>query len=146
MDRALAPQPGPAPAPALRPTRWPVLRTVMLGVIGAGLLTLAYGGCLQHDVRLWRMRWRFTAVAHPPGSTRLDSASALGLLSGNGNHCDYFVGELRSSKLPGRTIEAFYAGQRLPAGADNLPEALDLHFLPEEDRHGYLPDGWREKR
>jgi len=53
-------------------------------------------------------------VAHPGGTVRVSSHQAVGLISGNGNHCNYFVGELRRYTGDPQTIADFYAAQAVP--------------------------------
>jgi hypothetical protein len=53
-----------------------------------------------HDRRLDELKAAFEKLEHPPGSRQLAFESQLGLLQGNGNHCDYFVGALRAGMPP----------------------------------------------
>ena len=49
-----------------------------------------------NEWRSFRFRSRFAAISHPSGTERVRYESRFGLLVGNGNHCDYFAGELRT--------------------------------------------------
>jgi len=69
---------------------------------------------LLHDYDLYQYSQAFRRLEHPPGTSLVSSRKFLGLYLGNGNHCDYFLGELRRYSGDGQAIEAFYA-DRAPA-------------------------------
>ncbi|MEM4721638.1 MAG: hypothetical protein QXT73_06240 [Candidatus Methanomethylicaceae archaeon] len=66
---------------------------------------------LRHNKELALYVTDFQELSHPPTTSRVSLKSAVGLISGNGNHCDYFVGEIRRFVGERRVIEDFYAGQ-----------------------------------
>jgi hypothetical protein len=63
---------------------------------------------LPHQIRLLKYARDFEAMPYPPDTQRLDTYKTLGLLTGNGNHCDIFVGELRSYSGDRTVIQEFY--------------------------------------
>lgn len=85
--------------------------------------SLCLAPCLPHDVHLISVERRYRAIAHPPDSRSLARESDLGLLEGNGNHCDYFVGELRATHLTRAELEKFY-------GAHTEIEVLEQRVVP----------------
>jgi hypothetical protein len=77
-------------------------------------LLLGYLLVWSHDVSLWQMSRSIAAVSHPPNTKRISSVKDLGLLAGNGNHCDYFVAEMRSyNNLTRKEIEAWYKNTKI---------------------------------
>lgn len=83
----------------------PILAVLCICVFGC------YGISFRHDVALWRVAQRFEHLHHPAGSTLISETKNLGLLSGNGNHCDYLVAQLRTSGLKASEIASFYERQ-----------------------------------
>lgn len=64
-----------------------------------------------HDRRLQRLEETFANLKHPPGTRELAIESDLGLLQGNGNHCDYFVGSLRAGPVAQPALVDDYVAQ-----------------------------------
>ena len=63
--------------------------------------------CVPHELHLAQLAREYRAVVHPP-SRPVAFEQELGVF-GNGNHCDYFVGELRSTALPIEAVQRAYA-------------------------------------
>ena len=76
--------------------------TIITGLVLVGILTVflfpIIRDSLIHNLRLSRMKRLLDEISHPDNTEYIFSRSVLGLLAGNGNHCDYFVGEMRSFK------------------------------------------------
>jgi hypothetical protein len=53
---------------------------------------------ISHDLGLRHMAKSFSVIEHPDGSTHVETFTAVGLLAGNGNHCDYFVENCTASR------------------------------------------------
>ena len=70
-------------------------------------------GCpiFVHDRMLRQHCRKYRAVTHPTFTQRVKYYRELGLLIGNGNHCDLFVGELRSYTGSQRQLLTHYAAQ-----------------------------------
>lgn len=80
-----------------------------MGAVGVLLLLgVVLSPCGQNELTLLRRRRAFEAIVHPPGSVLLREASAVGLLEGNGNHCDFFVGQLRAAPLSREALRRAY--------------------------------------
>jgi len=79
------------------------------------LCSLAYFLFLSHDVYLWQLSRSLTALKHPQHTQRVAVVKDLGLLVANGNHCDYFVAEMRSysGDLSPDSIEKFYRNSQI---------------------------------
>ena len=95
---------------------------------------------LLHDYALYRYSQDFNQVRHPADTNLVSSKKYLGLISGNGNHCNYFIGELRSYTGDPAQIAAFYAGQGFTGLGNELVfmengefPADDLGLLPPAD-------------
>ena len=109
------------------------------------LLALPFvGHSLINDFKLHHFRASFARLPHPPGTTLVRRVSDVGLLAGNGNHCDFFVGELRTYTGSEDSIVRFYSPKSVWSPNSNAPEALDsIIFLEGEEIPGverdYLP-------
>ena len=79
---------------------------VVLVPVVLGLLCLA--PCVPNDVHLLTIERQYRSIPHPADSRALQYEADLGLLEGNGNHCDYFVGELRATRLSRAQLARFY--------------------------------------
>ena len=84
-----------------------------------------------HDRRLDEMKVTFEKLEHPPGSRQLAFEAQLGLLQGNGNHCDYFVGALRAGVPP---IAYREPGVEVMVLDDGKAPPDDWFALPPRDR------------
>ncbi len=93
------------------PRRSPLPTWIVVVLAIVAMMMLCFSPCLPHDFRLRQMKRDFARLSHPAGSRVLESRSDLGLLEGNGNHCDYFVGELRVAPLSAEALQAFYDGK-----------------------------------
>lgn len=65
--------------------------SILLAILG-----ILYAGVFVHDQMLWQFSRTYADIKHPSGTQSVKQYRELGLLAGNGNHCDLFVGELRS--------------------------------------------------
>ncbi|MDQ3814525.1 MAG: hypothetical protein M3347_11310 [Armatimonadota bacterium] len=63
---------------------------------------------LLNNRRLRQVENSFAQLKHPAQSTLVRRVSDVGLLIGNSNHCDFFVGELRSYTGTQQQILNFY--------------------------------------
>ena len=96
---------------------------------------------IRHNRKLERMKEAFSSLRHPAGTARITLKKKVGLLSGNGNHCDYFVGELRSYSGDTNAVGEWYKGLKVK-GPDGSLYGLDVLFLKDGDFTD--PDaGWR---
>jgi hypothetical protein len=96
--------------------------------------------------KLYKFERSFTALKHQPGTTSIKQASRVGLLVGNGDHCDYFVGEIRTYSGNPKSIGTFYSTTTLPSPHGNRrSEPPSVVFLKNGDiaaRDTYhLPSG-----
>lgn len=103
-----------------------------------------------NQINLWLLKRNFVSVPHPPESTLLARTAEFGNF-GNSNHCDYLVGEFRSSPLSTEEIEkayeeitvrSFSAGAQLPVEiyfAEELREAASHDYYWRHRLGKYLP-------
>ncbi len=90
-----------------------------------------------HNQKLASYVAAFREIEHPPGTSEIGFQSLVTLV-GNGNHCDYFVGEMRQFTGERQTIVEFYTGQKVQeqplvvAFVENgeFPHETSLRFLP----------------
>lgn len=87
---------------------------------------------------------QLAALPFPPQTQRLASKSALGILGGNGNHCDFFVGSLFRSSLAPAAIQQHYAGRAFHNPVTSTQEQFMVSILatPKDFNSGivWLPD------
>lgn len=112
---------------------WGCLLSPFLLILGLFLLTPLY-----NNFRLRQFERNFAAMAHPPQSKFVARTQEVGLF-GNGNHCDFFVAELRSSSSSQNTIRKFYQSTRVAVpnsvdedfqGVKNGSQPVEIEFLP----------------
>ena len=93
---------------------------------------------IANSWRLWRMERQLTSLPHPSNSARVRLRSRVGLLCGNGNHCDYFVGELRTIEGPKTAIEDHYRGLHIRNPVTGTDEGVEILFV----ENGEIPEAW----
>jgi hypothetical protein len=79
---------------------------------------------ISSDLSLAEFNRQFQKLQHPAGTTPVARFDKVGLIAGDGNHCDYLVGELREYSGQPDVIEQFYADEVLYEG---LP--VELVFI-----------------
>lgn len=57
---------------------------------------LLYPFVFAHDAYLRSLNVSVRNLNHPKATSHIAASSQLGLISSNGNHCDYFVAEMRN--------------------------------------------------
>jgi hypothetical protein len=114
------------------------------------LLFVIFLGPTTNEVHLWQIRRQLKAIQPPPETEEISSHSAIGLLVGNGNHCDFFAGTVyRTQSTPG-TIQAHYqdiqflnpiSGEHEDLSVTILrdPSSMDSVSLPNDF---YQPKDW----
>ncbi|OGG49227.1 MAG: hypothetical protein A3F84_23955 [Candidatus Handelsmanbacteria bacterium RIFCSPLOWO2_12_FULL_64_10] len=115
------------------------LRDIHPAIFVCFLIALAVGPCAFHvgsnSLRLRRMEGVFRAVPHPPGTELIRLRSDIGILHGNSNHCDFFVGELRRYGGSESAIREHYSDPRVLATLSK-DLSLELVFI----QNGKIPD------
>ncbi|MEK7218291.1 MAG: hypothetical protein AAB728_02395 [Patescibacteria group bacterium] len=93
-----------------------------------------------HNMKLSAYQRHFASIVHPKGTTLVAGVRDFGGF-GNSNHCDYFVGEFRSSDLPRETVVRHYQGLFIPPpdellgvwdGAPPQRTGIEVYFLDDE--------------
>ncbi len=74
------------------------------------VLSPVIGDTMAHDRKLRRYQAALNEAQHPGDTSLIRAEKRVGLFAGNGNHCDYFVGELRRYSGSRQEIKEFYAG------------------------------------
>jgi len=101
-----------------------------------------------HNYRLWVLQRNFNSTmksAHPvPSELRVEVAEFGNL--GNSNHCDYLVGEFRSSTLSKEQLKQAYAGITTLSFDKISPLPVEVYFTDEDIfEEDYLWSGWLSK-
>ena len=131
-----------------RMRRW-LAALPVLSVLCVCSCVLACGGAVLRDVwahnrRLARYVAEFEEMRHPENTSRISLHKRVGLISGNGNHCDYFVGEMRRFQGEREEIEGFYAGREV-AGEPVFVAFVENGEFSELDRWS-MPGGLDDPR
>ena len=108
-----------------------------------GVLALVTGPALQHEYYLYRLGDRFDHLEHPANTRQVHEVRRVGLLVGNGNHCDYLVGDARAATESWEDVVSYYvlAQQRFELEFE-VKEFRD--GVPQRELVGFtLPHGFR---
>ncbi|HZH77173.1 MAG TPA: hypothetical protein VEY88_14180 [Archangium sp.] len=125
----------------------------MLGLLALGAGTFMLWGLSplssmrEHDARLARIEQELTRLPLPEGTERVGVYSRVGLLSGNGNHCDYVSAMLLRGDVERALLEGFYR-QHTVSSPDGYPLEIrigadGLQPAPEYE-DDLLADRWME--
>ncbi len=94
------------------------------------LVVLLFAGSMPvHEWKAWNLSRALGAVRHPAGTSHVTSQRRVGLLLGNGNHCDFFAGELRKYSGTREQLQAAYAGMTVPSPFGRYPEEVRIAFF-----------------
>ncbi len=123
-------------------------KVIKWSVAGAAtaLLALLSGPCIHdtivNDRQLSQMKRQLEKIPPPPSAERIASRSAVGLLVGNGNHCDFFVGSLFRTKEPREHVQEHYDRSRFLNPVTGNQEEIDVTVLTNaaDLRARWLPD------
>lgn len=101
-----------------------------------------------HNYQLWKMQRTFRSAmqsVHPAESRLLAEMAEFGNF-GNSNHCDYFVGEFRSSPLSKEKVLEKYAAVATSSFVGNRLIETGVYFIDEEFfKKDYLLSEWLSK-
>lgn len=107
-----------------------------LGGAALALCAIPLAPMIPHSVALHRFGKSFQQLSHPDGTKCPAAFSAVGLIEGNGNHCDYLVGEVRETDKPSSEISEYYKTRSVPR-TEPSPEndvPVRLEFVDDFDR------------
>jgi hypothetical protein len=105
--------------------RWKVLAIAAAVVLPVAFLVAVP---LLNTWKFQQLAASFGALKHPAGTLRVKSARDFGNLSGTGNQCGYFVGELRTYVGQKKSIQAFYARQKVWDTVSSSSQAVPIVF------------------
>lgn len=116
---------------------------ILLCILMAGLLlfmTPVLWKMPIHNMKLNVFENNFAKISHPRETELVAKMKDFGLF-GNSNHCDYIVGEYRTSNLQRETIINHYKGLHIPPPDDSLgvwdgppPKKTDIEIYFTDDR------------
>jgi len=72
-------------------------------------------------------------LPHPANTRPIDSQSRVGLLHGNGNHCDFFAGQLRSFEGDFEDIQAHYESVTFRNPVYDRDESVEVQLVQPGD-------------
>lgn len=117
-----------------------LLTLVLLPLGAAALLLLVFtAGMPFNEWMAWQLSRKLGTVAHPAGTAHVHSRRQVGLLTGNGNHCDYFAGELRTYSGSRAELLAFYSGKELQSPLGRHQAEVQVAFFEASTRNERLP-------
>ena len=124
---------------------------VLLGVLPIlAVLYFLFGDAITNDLRLSQITRQLNTLSQPPNTVQISSKSAVGLLQGNGNHCDFFAGAVYRSQSSAEAIQQHYKGRQFQNPVTGRNEdwnltilvdnnSLDSVWLPYDFDH---PEAW----
>lgn len=116
---------------------------VLLGLLSVlAVYYFLFGDAITNDRCLSQITSQLNTLSQPPNTIQISSRSAVGLLSGNGNHCDFFTGSVYRSQSTVEVIQQHYKGRQFQNPVTGKDEDWDLIIL--KDDHSFdsvwLPD------
>lgn len=127
------------------PVRKSSLKRTVLLLLGALSLVAAYcllfQDAIANDRRLSKIKAQLQTLPLPSGTTQVAFNAAVGLLQGNGNHCDYFVGAAYQSQNSAEDIQKHYQGRQFQNPMTETLEEWEITILKDQDtfKSLYLP-------
>ena len=121
--------------------RWkkPVILAIVLADLVLAVWFIPFtGDAVRNSLHLWQLEKQLKSLQHPSGTARVTFRSDIGLLVGNGNHCDFFVGELRSYSGTRTAIEQHYRDLRVFNPVTQTSESIEIIFVVDWK----IPDMW----
>lgn len=117
---------------------------IMILVCGAFVYSLP--DMIANDKYLAILDHEFSSLTHPASTRHMRSEKRFGLLDGNGNHCDYFVGELRTYHDSKHNICQFYHDVTLSKSRRDefTPRVMIEFFTVSNDIPDSVFDAWTE--
>lgn len=125
---------------------FPGLEMIALFLIGWFILSITWK-IPFHQYQLWKMQRNFRSQMRPvhPKESNLIAEVREFHSSGMSNHCDYLVGEFRSTMLSKEAVLHAYAGVVTSSFIGNRLVETDVYFS-DEDIFMHDPwDKWLEK-
>lgn len=98
----------------------------ILIVIAAVLMWLPR---IYHDMNLSSFNKSFKSLKHPANTSLIKHHKEVGLLIGNSDHIDYFIGELRSYSGTKNDIKKFYRSQTIQNPITDKRQKVELVFI-----------------
>jgi hypothetical protein len=98
--------------------RWMLLLFLLTCLPVVTLVVFVLGDVWGNSAALRRFQSQFATVSHPTNTRLITGRACVGLLVGNGNHCDFFVGELRAFSGDWDHVEKGYMGQAIVSPID----------------------------
>jgi hypothetical protein len=82
---------------------------------------------------LWQLQRSIATLSNPPNTKLIASAKDIGLLVGNGNHCDYFVAQLRSypASISSKQIQEFYKNTKIWNPLSRQLETISIGIIKD---------------
>jgi hypothetical protein len=117
--------------PSRRTTRWLFVALPLL------IAVVVFGPCvpdvLRNNQHLEELKLALEAVPTPPDTERLVTRTAVGLLIGNSNHCDFFVGSLYRSACTPDSIREHYEARIFLNPISGNEEHVSLNILSNRE-------------
>jgi hypothetical protein len=124
---------------------------VLVGVLPViALLYFLFGDAVANDLRLWQITRQLNTLPQPPGTTQISTHAVVGLLVGNGNHCDFFAGAVYRSQSSIEAIQQHYEGRQFQNPVTGMNENWQITILKNKDSFDSLwlpydfdhPEAW----
>lgn len=107
---------------------------VLLGVLSIlALFYFLFGDAITNDLRLSQITRQLDTLSQPPNTIYISSNAAVGLLQGNGNHCDFFAGAVYCSQSSVEAIQQHYKGRQFQNPVTGVNENWEITILKNKN-------------
>ncbi|WP_395746257.1 hypothetical protein [Prosthecobacter sp.] len=113
-----------------------IKRVIFALLVVLPILAVLYSFCkdaIINDLRLWELTKQLDSLPQPPNTMRISTNSAVGLLQGNGNHCDFFAGAVYRSQSSADAILQHYKGRQFQNPMSGENEDWDITILKDKN-------------
>ena len=120
---------------------WRLLSGLVATVLAVpvGLAAIIWMTSMRNDLRLARFAAQLDDFPMPAGARRLHRLTDVGILTGNGNHCDFLARHEIATDLALDAVRAHYARLRLrPAVGDDPEGGSPLLWVDPRTGGGYV--------
>lgn len=107
---------------------------LLVGILAVlAVYGLLFHDAIANDIRLTKIKQQLNQLPQPPDTTLISSNAAVGLLQGNGNHCDYFVGSVYRSRSSEEAIRKHYEGRQFQNPVTENLENWEITILKDQN-------------
>lgn len=116
-----------------------IIPSLILVLVVFGMYAYFMGDTLANNRNMNELKRIFQDLKHYQGVEIIDKKDMFGLLVGNGNHCDYFVGQLCKYTGEFDKAEKYYSGLEFIWPMDNQKDKFSIIHPVDGKFNAWLP-------